>query len=399
MIRSLTFASLVLVFVLGSCGRVAAQGNVNDVVGFLVTNQAVPTGDFQKDLAAAEAARDAIAKSLLLDLTSVPLATASSGFLYRLNPELGTVERATESFGGFFVERALTPGNGHASFGVSTSTASFDRFDGRNLHDGALITIANQFRDEAAPFDTESLILHLRSSMMTLFGSVGIGNRVEVGAAVPFVQLTLDGQRINNYRGTTLIQASGNATASGLADIALRGKVNLVAVRTGGVAVGGEVRLPTGDASNLLGAGKASFRIMGIGSLERGSFALHGNAAVVTGGISSEYDFGGAVSLAVDPRITISGEALVRKVTELHTLGLVSAPHPTLRGNPAEGIAPVDTFRLAPSLGAETLAGIVTGVKWNVTHTLVIGGHLNWPLTRGGLTAPLTPTVALEYAF
>jgi hypothetical protein len=399
MSRCLTFASLVAFFVLASPGGVAAQGTVNDVVGFLVTNQAVPTGDFQKDRAAAEAARDAIAKSLLLDLTSVPLATASSGFLYRLNPELGTVERATESFGGFFVERALTPGNGHASFGVSTSTASFDRFDGRSLRDGALVTIANQFRDEAAPFDTESLILHLRSSMMTLFGSVGVGSRVEVGAAVPFVQLTLDGQRINNYRGTMLIQASGNASASGLADIALRGKVNLVGARTGGVAIGAEVRLPTGDATNLLGAGKASLRIMGIGSLERGPFAFHGNAAAITGGISSEYDFAGAISVAVDPRVTISGEALVRNVTELHALGLVSAPHPTLRGNPAEGIAPVDTFRLAPSLAAETLAGIVTGVKWNVTHTLVIGGHLNWPLTRGGLTAPLTPTVALEYAF
>ena len=390
-IRSLKFASFILVCVIASCGRVAAQGTVNDVVGFLVTNQAVPTGDFQKDRAAAEAARDAIAKALLLDLTSVPLATASSGFLYRLNPELGTVERATESFGGFFVERALTPGNGHASFGVSTSTTSFNRFDGRNLRDGALITIANQFRDEPAPFDTESLVLHLRSSMMTLFGSVGVGNRIEIGAAVPFVQLTLDGQRVNNYRGSTLIQASGNATASGLADMALRGKVNLVAVRAGGVAVAGEVRLPTGDASNLLGAGKASLRIMGIGSLEHGAFALHGNAAVLTGGISSEYDFGGAISVAVDPRLTLSGETLIRKVTELHSLALISAPHPTLVG--------VDTFRLAPTLGGEMLTGIVTGLKWNATRTLVIGGHLNWSLTRGGLTAPLTPTIALEYAF
>lgn len=390
-VRSLQVASLVVVCLLAACGRVAAQGTVNDVVGFLVTNQAVPTGDFQKDRAAAAAARDAIAKALLLDLTSVPLATASSGFLYRLNPELGTVERATDSFGGFFVERALTPGNGHASFGVSTSTASFDRFDGRNLRDGALITIANQFRDEPAPFDTESLVLHLRSSMMTFFGSVGIGNRVEIGAAVPFVQLTLDGQRVNNYRGSTLIQASGTATANGLADMALRGKVNLVAARTGGVAIAGEVRLPTGDASNLLGAGKASLRIMGIGSLEHGAFALHGNAAVLTGGISSEYDFGGAISVAVDPKLTFSGETLIRKVTELHSLALVSAPHPTLLG--------VDTFRLAPMPGAEMLAGVVTGVKWNATHTFVIGGHLNWPLTRGGLTAPLTPTVALEYAF
>ena len=78
-------------------------------------------------------------------------------------------------------------------------------------------------------------------------------------------------------------------------------------------------------------------------------------------------------------------------MTELHSLALVSAPHPELIG--------VDTFRLAPTLGAETLGAIVTGVKWNVTHTFVIGGHLTWPLTRGGLTAPLTPTVALEYAF
>lgn len=399
MIRSLAWVSLVVVFVLTSCGRVIAQGTVNDVVGFLVTNQAVPTGDFQKDLAAAEAARDAIAKSLLLDLTSMPLATASSGFLYRLNPELGTVERATESFGGFFVERALTPGSGHASFGVSTSTASFDRFDGRSLRDGALVTIANQFRDEAAPFDTESLMLHLRSSVMTLFGSVGIGSRVEIGAAVPLVQLTLDGQRINNYRGAMLIQASGNATASGLADIAIRGKANLLAVRSGGVAVAGEVRLPTGDAANLLGAGKASFRIMGIGSLEHGPLAFHGNAALVTGGISSEYDFGGAVSVAVAPRVTASGETLIRRVTELHSLVLVSAPHPLLTGDPSRGIAPVDTFRLSPSANAETLAGVITGIKWNVTHTLVIGGHLNWPLTRGGLTAPVTPTLALEYAF
>lgn len=390
-IRSLKFASLVCVCVLVACGRVAAQQSVNDVVGFLVTNQAIRTGDLPKDHAAAEAARDAITKSLLLNLTSMPLATASSGFLYRLNPELGTVERATESFGGFFVERALTPGNGHASFGISTSTTSFNRFNGRSLRDGALVTVANQFRDEAAPYDTESLILHLRSSVMTVFGSVGVGNRVEIGAAVPLVQLSLDGQRIDNYRGTMLIQASGDASASGLADIALRGKVNLVAVRAGGVAVAGEVRLPTGDADNLLGAGKASLRIMGIGSLERGAFALHGNAAVVTGGISSEYDFGGAVSIAVDPRVTLSGETLVRKVTELHSLALVSAPHPELIG--------VDTFRLAPTLGAETLGAIVTGVKWNVTHTFVIGGHLTWPLTRGGLTAPLTPTVALEYAF
>jgi hypothetical protein len=365
----MTRARLVIIVVMVSTlwlpGRIEAQQTVSDVVGFLVTNQAVVTADFQKDLAAAEAARATISNALVVDLTSVPLATASSGFLYRLNPQLGTVERATESFGGFFVERALTAGQGRASFGVSASTLDFDRLDGRSLTNGTLVTVANRFRDESTPFDTESLTLHISSSTMTLFGSVGLTDRIEIGAAVPLVRLTLDGQRVNVYRGTTFLQASGTATASGVADIAVRAKVTALAVRGGGVAIAGEVRLPTGDSANLLGTGSTSIRVMGIGSLERGPFALHGNAAILNGGVSSELDFGGAASLAVHPRVTVSGEVLTRRVADLHAMALVSAPHPTIAG----------------------------------VDTVVIGGHLAWALNNRGLTAPLTPTLAFEYAF
>jgi len=45
------------------------------------------------------------------------------------------------------------------------------------------------------------------------------------------------------------------------------------------------------------------------------------------------------------------------------------------------------------------LAVAVTGVKWNVAHTAVIGGHLNWALNHRGLTASVTPTLTFEYAF
>src|SRR3954447_14112887 len=221
----------------------AQTTTVSDIVGFLVTNQAVPTDDIAGDRAAAEAARDTISRALLVNLTSAPLATSSSGFLYRLNPQLGTVERATESFGPFFVERALTPGRGRASFGLSASSAGFDQLNGQNLRDGTLVTVANRFRDEPAPFDTETLTLQIRSSTMTLFGSVGVTDRLEVGAAVPFVRLSLDGERINVYRGNTLLQASATGTASGIADMALRAKCTLVAAQNGGFAVATEVRL------------------------------------------------------------------------------------------------------------------------------------------------------------
>src|SRR5687767_15326160 len=131
--------------VLFTAATVQAQSTVTDIVSFLVTNQAIETGDEARDRAAAEAARDTITRALIVNLTSVPLATSSSGFLYRLNPQLGTVERATESFGSFFVERALTASAGHATIGFSAYTTAFDRLDGTDLRDGSFITVANQF--------------------------------------------------------------------------------------------------------------------------------------------------------------------------------------------------------------------------------------------------------------
>jgi hypothetical protein len=373
------------------CAPVSAQTTISDLVGFLVTNRAVETADFERDRAAAEAAADTISRALLVNLTSAPLATSSSGFLYRLNPQLGTVERATESFGAFFVERALTPGRGRASFGMSATSSAFDELNGQNLRDGTFVTVANRFRDEAAPFDSESLTLEIRSSAMTLFGSVGVTDRLEIGAAVPFVRVSLKGQRVNVYRGTSLLQASATGTASGLADVAVRAKYTLVALQNGGVAVATEVRLPTGDEQNLLGTGATSYRFLGIGSLEEGRFALHGNGSFLRGGISPEWSASGAASVAVHPRATISGEVLARHVSALHDITLVSTPRPLIQG--------VDTLRLTAGSSSVTLATAVAGLKWNVTGTLVIGGHLSWPLAKRGLTAPLTPTLGLEYAF
>jgi hypothetical protein len=381
----------VLLAVLPPTSAARAQDTVADVISFLMTNQAVRTGDFERDRAAAEAARDAVANALLVNLTSTPVASSSSGFLYRLNPELGTVERATESFGSFFVERALPPGPGRASFGVSATTTSFRRLDGHNLRDGSFVTVANRFRDESAPFDTESLTLDLTTSTMTVFGSVGVTNRLEIGAAVPFVRLTIDGERLNVYRGESFVQANGSATASGVADIALRAKYALVLLRDGGVAAAAEVRLPTGDEANLLGAGTRSLRIIGIGSLERGRFAVHGNGGFLRGGVSNELGFAGSASYAVSPRVTVSGELVARHIDKLREVLAVTSAHPDVAG--------VDTLRLVAGDRGRTMVNAVSGLKWNVNGTLVIAAHVIWPLARVGLTPRATPTLAFEYAF
>jgi hypothetical protein len=379
----------VLVMVL-TAASAHAQDTLRDVLTFLMTNQAVQTEDFERDRAAAEGARDTLAASLLINLTSAPIAASSGGFLYRLNPELGTVERASETFGTLFVERALTSGAGNVLFGASATTASYGRLNGNELDDGSFLTVANKFRDEAQPFDTESLTMNLRASTMTLFANVGITDAFDVGVVVPLARVHIEGERVNVYRGTSFVQASGTGTASGLADIALRAKYGIAQGRGGAVAAAGELRLPTGDEENLLGAGSTSWRLMAVASLERGPASVHANGGIARGGLSDETFFAGAVSVALNPRATFTGEVLRRHVSDLRQFSLVSAPHPTAVG--------VDTFRLMNGADGTTLWTAITGVKWNLADTVVVGGHLLWSLTDRGLTSTLTPTVALEYS-
>jgi hypothetical protein len=374
-----------------SCAAVAeGQETLRDALSFLMTNQAVPTGDFARDREAAQAAHDTIARALLVNMTTAPIGTSSGGFLYRFNPELGTVERVSQTFGTFSVERALTGGAGSTSFGVTGWTASYDRLNGYPLRDGSFITIANRFSGEAEPFDTESLTMRLRTSTMTLFANVGVTDDVELGVVLPIARVALEGERLNVYRGAPFVQATASGSASGVADIALRAKYGFFSSPVASVAAAGELRLPTGDEENLLGAGKASLRLLGIASFEVGPLGLHANGGVVRGGVSDEVILSGALAVALHPRATFTTEVMRRRVSELRTIDLTSAPHPGLSG--------VDTLRLTAGAESITLMSAATGIKWNVTDTVVLSGQLLWALNDRGLTAPLTPTVALEYS-
>jgi hypothetical protein len=376
---------------LASAASANAQSTLSDAVSFLMTNQAVQTGDFERDRAAADAARDAVTRALLVNLTTAPIGTSSGGFLYRLNPELGTVERVSENFGTFLVERGLTAGAGNASFGMTASTAGYNRLNGFDLHDGSFVTVANSLRGEAAPFDVESLTMNLRASTVAFWASVGVTDDVEVGVVVPMARISLDGERLNVYRGSPFLQAAASGTASGLSDIAVRAKYGFFHSRMTSFAAAGEVRLPTGDEANLLGAGSVSYRVLGVASFENGPLGLHANGGIVRGGVSDETMLAGALSVAVHPRATFTMELLRRHISELRGFELTTVPHGSVNN--------VDTMRLTTGIEPNTLVTASTGIKWNLADTIVLTGQVLWSLADRGLTAPITPIVALEYSY
>lgn len=369
----------------------AAQESVADVLSFLLTTQSVPTGDFVKDQESAEVTRDTITRLLLSELTTVPLSSSSGGFAYRFNPALGTVERASESFGPFFTERSLMIGRNRASVGAQVQMARFSELDVYSLRDGTFVTTANRFRGESRPFDTESLTLNLDSTIVTLFGQIGLHERIDLGLAVPFIRLALDGSRLNVYRGTPLLQANATATATGFGDVAFRAKVNLLDRGGSGLAVLEDVRLPTGREEDLLGAGSASFRTVFIASTEAGRIAVHGNIGATMGGVSDGFDYRGAITFGVLPQLTLVGEILGRRLSDVGRLVEEQVPHPLLDG--------VETLRLVTTGGGINTADVVLGTKWNLRDTWLLNLNVSLPLTEAGLRSDVLVLFGVDYAF
>ena len=379
-----------IAIVLLSAARTEAQQSMSDVLSFLVTNRTIPTDDFVRDEQAAIATRDTISKLLVLELSWLP-SSSGGGFTYRLEPALGTVIRSSDSFGPLFTQRALVSGQGRASFGVSYSSTTFENIDGRSLRDGTLVSTASVFRGDTVPFDIETVSLRIRSDTMTLNGTVGITDRFDVSAGIPFVRVTLQGERVDTYRGRQLLQATGSGSAAGLGDVILRGRYNVLLVGASGLAVGGEVRLPTGREEDLLGAGRASFTPRFVGSYEHDRVGLHGEVGYTFGGVSEALSYAGAVTAVAAPRLTLVGELLGRRLNGVGQLEQTTLPHPRLAG--------VDTIRLSSSGEAADRLVAVAGFKWNVASTWLLTANVLRPLTDVGLNAEWVPSVTFDYWF
>jgi hypothetical protein len=382
-----------LALVLGPACAHAQQQPVSSVLSFLLTNQAVPTGDPARDAQAAAVSRDTIARFLLVELSSLPVNSSSPGLIYRLSPELGTVTRASDSFGPFFTERSLTVGKYQASFGLSSRFEKFTSLDGFDLRDGHFVTSGNQFRDEAQPYDVETLTLDLESRTLDLFANVGLTDRLDIGMALPLESISMSGTRQETYRGQVLLQASAHARATGIGDIAVRAKYDLLGegASEGGLAAVVEVRLPTGDDTNLLGAGKTSVRALVIGSFEPGRISAHVNAGYVAGGLSKELQYRGSVDYNVSPRVAVVGELVGRRLADVGRVTLTRTPNPTISG--------VDTIRLESDGSSSHTVSAVGGVKWNVGGTWLLGGSVSVPLTDSGLHSRMILQIGLDYAF
>ncbi len=370
--------------------------------------------------------------ALAQQLSSFPLASSAGGFTYEYDPELGVFNRASNSFGPIYAERANTIGRGKFNFGINSSRFSFENLDDLSLQDGDVRLVfahidVNNNNDLTVPFFegdiiTGQLFMKVESEITAFVLTYGVTDRFDIGAAIPLVRVDLDVQsnlqiqRIATGEGspihvflnggtTDTVRQSGSA--SGVGDVLLRAKYRLTENPRGGLALGADLRLPTGEERDLLGTGATQLKAILIGSLTAGAVSPHINAGYLysTGGdteVPDEIVYAAGIDWAVHPRMTFAVDVLGRNVQDARTVNVEPATF-VANTNPDRNTPPVLVTRQFPSLFTEVEnSNIVTGsvgVKVNPFGNLLVTINGLFSLSGEGLQSRFSPLIGLDYSF
>lgn len=370
---------------------------------------------------------------LAIQLSTFPLASSAGGFTYRLDPALGVFTRATDSFGPIYADRADTIGKGKFAVGVNFSHFSFNRIDDVSLRDGGVeIVLTHQDLPPAGcclrPFFEGDVIttrtsLEIQTNITAFTFSYGVTDRLDVGAAIPVVKVQIQAlteatidklatggssstvgiHRFPNGEDSETFQQSGSA--SGVGDVVLRAKYRAISGAGAGLAVGLDVRLPSGEERDLLGTGATQVKGFLIGSAHLGAFSPHVNGGYTWSSrnrpIPDEIDYTAGFDWALSPRLTFIVDALGRTLRKSQVLREVDT---TFEYNVNPNTDPVSlrstTLRqlIATQQDATSFLGSV-GFKINPVGNLLITVNGLFSLNNRGLQARFAPLVGLDYSF
>lgn len=364
-------------------------------------------------------------QAIVSQLSAYPLGSSSGGFSYRFEPSLGTFERTTQTFGPAFAERAVTNGRGKLNFGLNYQRYTYDTFEGRELRDGEIKFYLRHEDTPGANFFEGDVIetalrLELSTDTVALFANYGVLDNLDVGIAVPIVHANLDASvdatvvrlatsaqpGIHRFPGENISSTfSESGSATGIGDILLRAKYNFFPRQGGGVALGIDLRLPTGDEAELLGTGAPQFKFNFIGSNPFGPVSPHFNIGYTFSGesdnafigeIPDEFGYALGLEYAPAPRLTLVGDLLGRTLRDFKL-----EEQSTLfdRVNDVIVPNPLTITEFTPVSGNLNLVFGVISAKFNPIGNLLISASLLFPLTDAGLRDKVTPAIGFDYVF
>ncbi len=238
---------------------------------------------------------NALNASIATALSIIPLSSPASGVIVRKDPVTGADLPVSSTLGPIFTERAETIGKGRFYVGFSNQDFHFTKFNGTSLNSlsilypggdpSKVILGSNTGGTLSTVPATFGIGMDVRLSRDIAFLTYGATDRLDVSVGLPTVHSSVSGRTYNGviYAGNgfgtngstcwcantftpgypTLMQAQIGQAAmskSGFGDVLLRVKGTVLRTASAVVAVGGDVRLPTGDETNYLGVGTTTVK-------------------------------------------------------------------------------------------------------------------------------------------
>jgi hypothetical protein len=261
------------------------------------------------------------------------------------------------------------------------------------------------------------------TNQFTTFVTVGVTDRFDVSLALPIVSssLTVVSNATIQRLGTTnplthfFRQADGTVgntrtftaigDASGIGDVTVRLKTLVGKGKSGAMAVGVDVRLPTGDAMNLLGTGAVGVQPFVILSTTMQRVSPHFNLAyqwngpsVLAGnpatGESADFPdqaaYAAGADVAVNPHLTLAFDLLCLYVMNAERI------HPQ-DFHALDGVSVFRDIGFSPS-SFNVLSGSL-GMKLQIVERLLLDANVLFALDNHGVRDKVTPLVGFELSF
>ena len=340
---------------------------------------------------------DTLSTALASSLNLFSFNSTVSGFTFDI--ERGIPVRTTESLGPLLAERAPTLGPGKLNVAFAYTRLDFKRFEGKRLSDLSLIfehqdVNGNGIRDTTGLFSFESddvrvdLNLDIDEDVFAFFATYGLTPSWDVGIVLPIVHIRLravaDATIVRNSPFSQLVhnfdpakdppRSTGGGDDTGIGDIILRTKYNFLRKQPGwpDLAIVGELKLPSGDADNLLGTGETNLKALLVASRSFGPLTPHVNFGyewTTAGSKQNNIRYVAGFDTRVLPQLTVALDVLGRWEPN------------------GDGI------------GDHTV-DLALGAKWNIFRTFLLNGIVQLPLNKNeGLRADVVWTVGAEYTF
>jgi hypothetical protein len=388
----------------------------------------------------------------------LPLASPSSGITFAWDAASKVFTASTDSYGPILGERADTIGKYRIYIGFGYQYFKFDSHDGISLKTLPAVftqpdTVATNVQgsptcslnppDSAAnegdcgfirDIVTSNNRIDLKLHQFTTFVTFGLTSRIDVSMAIPIENIRMgivSDATIVNISATGVHQfpdrpdcspclhssASNVRSASGIGDITFRVKGTAWKGEKAALALGVDVRVPTGDALNFLGAGAAGFKPFLVWSYHAriSPHAFVGyeanGSSVVAGDITTgkkerlpgQLTYAGGADVWLTKWLSAAFDLVGQQVFQAQRLSRTQFVEPLACTDETctalvPPPAPTDP-NLVSTTGSYNITNASIGAKIRPFGHFVVTGNVLLKVNNGGLRAKAVPLVGVSYTF